>query len=74
MAAIPLSACCIKMQETKYFFSIFSLSGIKVLTLPNETAPLAAFVDTVREDGNILLERKVMTIVIVWLYLNWTDF
>ena len=45
-----------------------------MLTLPNETAPHAAFVDTVREDGNILLERKVMTIVIVWLYLNWTDF
>lgn len=36
-----------------------------MLTLPNETAPLAASVDTVREDGNILLERKVMTIVIV---------
>ena len=45
-----------------------------MLTLPNETAPHAAFVDTVREDGNILLERKVMTIVIVWLYLNWTEF
>lgn len=45
-----------------------------MLTLPNETAPLAASVDTVREDGNILLERKLTTIVIVWLYLNWTDF
>lgn len=45
-----------------------------MLTLPNVTAPHAAFVDTVREDGNILLERKVMTIVIVGPYLNWTDF
>ena len=42
--------------------------------MPNETALLAVFVDTVREDGNILLERKVMTIVIVGLYLNWTEF
>lgn len=45
-----------------------------MLTLPNETALLAVFVDTVREDGDILLERKVMTIVIVGLYLNWTEF